>query len=57
MTSSTGPQFRDGWRYVTVEEQEFEAAVAGLNHTRKGAEEAQATESEPGPESVSVDGP
>lgn len=31
-------------------------AVALLNRTRKGAEEVQATESAPGPESVSVDG-
>ena len=43
-------------RYNIVEEQDLKAAVALLNRTRKGAEEVQATESAPGPESVSVDG-
>jgi hypothetical protein len=42
-------------RYNIVEEQDLKAAVAMLNRTRKGAEEVQATESAPGPESVSVD--
>ena len=42
-------------RYNIVEEQDLKAAVALLNRTRKGAEEVQATESAPGPDSVSVD--
>jgi hypothetical protein len=43
-------------RYNIVEEQDLKGAVAVLNRTRKEAEEVQATESAPGPDSVSVDG-
>jgi hypothetical protein len=42
-------------RYNIVEEQDLKAAVASSNHTRKGAEEVQAAQATPGPESVSVD--
>jgi hypothetical protein len=43
-------------RYNIVEEQDLKAAVASSNRTRKGAEEVQATDSAPGPDSVLVDG-
>jgi hypothetical protein len=43
-------------RYNIVEEQDLKAVVALLNRTRKEAEEVQATEAAPGPDSVSVDG-
>jgi len=42
-------------RYNIVEEQDLKAAVALLNRTRKEAEEVQAAEAAPGPDSVSVD--
>lgn len=43
-------------RYNIIEEQDLKAAVEVLNRTRKGTEESQASDAEPGPDLVSVDG-